>query len=1144
MKVLKIILITLLCLFVLVLIGGFIFLKTFDIKKYKTQIIQVADKALRRSVNFDNIELKVSLNEGIRFHVTDLTVSEDIAFGTGHFAKIKEVSVGIDVLSFLNARQISVPNISIKSPEIIVIQNAAGQLNVQTIGAAQEQASASAGDPAASGQSQPAQTSASPTAALPAIFINSLRIEGANLKFIDQKVTPPFEAAVSQLDVKVERFSLTNPFNFSVEAAVLNPQRNFKIDGNAVLNLLAKEARLSNVNVSTDLGSLPLAELKRLPALKDVPLPQVLEGKYSALIKECVVSDKGLGSIALDTKLDSGKVVMKDVAPGISLDVSQINFAVTDFSLGKPFNFALQAAYMSDVPNIDVKGLVNYDMATQGVLLNDLVFNTDLGAWPLARLKTELAPLKDVPLPQKLDGILQVVVKELAAGPQGLGDFKVDATLQGGEVSMKNAAPGVDFDATKIDLAVNGFSLKLPFTVALKMAYLNDAQNINLQGTVDYSMVAQTVRLDNFQVAVDLALLSFEQLKSSMASLKDVPLPDTLGGMFEANVKNLKAGPLGVESLLADARLTNGKIVMTNAAPGVSFKASQIDFQANDLAINKPFMYQLRMAYLSQAPNISSAGQASFNMETQAVNLKDNAIAVDLGTLNLAELKSSVESLKTVPFPETLSGPMNITVKDLNAGPKGLGTMSVDVNWDKGAVSIKEVAPGISFAASQIALALTNISMGGPIGFNVKAAYLSDQNNIDLTGTAIVDPATSAIQLKDTAFKTDLSMWSMDKLKASVASVKDVPLPETLKGLFNIQVQEATAGPKGLVSLLTAGTLTDATFKLKELTVPVNIQNVKFQADGTNAKLDDIIISLGKGLIKIKANIAQYIANPTFDTEATIEGLDLAEIIDPKMVPVKVQGVVNAAIKAQGEAANIQTITGGGTFELKDGVLKDLNVIKSVFDAIKIPLLPNLSSMVMSSLPEEYRKQFEKPDTDLKSVKAAATIAQGSADLTAIDVESDLFMFTGTGQAGFDQSYKVDGGFNITKDLSTLLVKDLENPFSYMRNEQDLVSFPVHVKGKGAAAPQFEVEAILKDVVQNAVKSKGKEELGNFLNKVLQKNGIQTQPQTPGSPDTTDNSTAPVNDPNDQTQTDNTPAEPQKSTGEQLVDGLFGTIFK
>ena len=55
MKVLKIILITLLCLFVLVLIGGFIFLKTFDIKKYKTQIIQVADKALRRSVNFDNI---------------------------------------------------------------------------------------------------------------------------------------------------------------------------------------------------------------------------------------------------------------------------------------------------------------------------------------------------------------------------------------------------------------------------------------------------------------------------------------------------------------------------------------------------------------------------------------------------------------------------------------------------------------------------------------------------------------------------------------------------------------------------------------------------------------------------------------------------------------------------------------------------------------------------------------------------------------------------------------------------------------------------------------------------------------------------------------------------------------------------------
>lgn len=102
----------------------------------------------------------------------------------------------------------------------------------------------------------------------------------------------------------------------------------------------------------------------------------------------------------------------------------------------------------------------------------------------------------------------------------------------------------------------------------------------------------------------------------------------------------------------------------------------------------------------------------------------------------------------------------------MNAGPKGVGHHVRRRKLDKGAVSIKEVAPGISFAASQIALALTNISMGGPIGFNVKAAYLSDQNDIDLTGTAIVDPATSAIQLKDTAFKTDLSMWSMDKLKA------------------------------------------------------------------------------------------------------------------------------------------------------------------------------------------------------------------------------------------------------------------------------------------------------------------------------------------------------------------------------------------
>src|SRR3990167_5040057 len=93
-NVIKVILIIFFCLILLGLIGGYVFLKNFDIKKYKTQIMAKAGESLGRSVNFSDIDLRVSLKEGVRFNLKDLTISEDVNFGKADFVKVKELSVG------------------------------------------------------------------------------------------------------------------------------------------------------------------------------------------------------------------------------------------------------------------------------------------------------------------------------------------------------------------------------------------------------------------------------------------------------------------------------------------------------------------------------------------------------------------------------------------------------------------------------------------------------------------------------------------------------------------------------------------------------------------------------------------------------------------------------------------------------------------------------------------------------------------------------------------------------------------------------------------------------------------------------------------------------------------------------------------
>ncbi|MBL8013590.1 MAG: hypothetical protein JNN05_07045, partial [Candidatus Omnitrophica bacterium] len=792
-------------------------------------------------------------------------------------------------------------------------------------------------------------------------------------------------------------------------------------------------------------------------------------------------------------------------------------------------------------PNVNFQGTVALDLNTQAVSLKDFDFNADLSKLPLVKMKAELAPLKDVKLPETLSGLLSVKVKRLSAGPKGLGDFVLDANLQNGQVNLKEVAPQTNFAASQINLNISNFSLAGPFAFALKMAYLNPAPDIDVQGTATVDMKTQSVRLQDFTAGIDLGMLSLSELKANVGALKATPLPEVLDGKLMAMIKNLEAGSAGLKTVAMDLKLQNGRVVMKDAAPGISINAKDINLDVKEFGLDRPFGLRLGLAYLSDVPNIQFDGRVSVDLSKQAVGIKDGHLGVDLSKLNFGELKSSVTALATVPLPQAMAGDLKVTINDLNAGAAGLLGMLVDVSLENAAVELKDVSPGVNLQAYQIGLSIKDVSLDKkPMSIRLKAAYLSDQPNLDFTGTAVFDVPQSAVEVKDALFKTDLSLWSMEKLKSSVAALKDVSLPTELKGLLNVQIDMLAAGPKGMSALQSRGDLTAAVIKLKELKLPVNISQLKFQADGTNAKVDDLVVSLGKGTIKAKAAIDQYLVKPILHQELTVEGLDLDEVLEQKDAPIKALGLLYASMKIDGDPSNLNSLSGNGTFELKDGKLKGLNVIKTVFDSIKLPMLPNLSGMVMSALPEEYKKQFEKPDTDLKSVTSTMTIAQGAADLSVIDVQSDLFAFHGTGKAGFDQSYAVNGSFNITKDLSDLLVRDLENPFSYMRNGENLVSFPVHVKGKGAAQPKFEVEAIVKDVLKNAVQSKGKEELGRFVDKLLNKNGIQTQsPPSETPPQEGDG-------PADQTQVDqsNQKEAPQKSAGEQLIEGVFGTILK
>jgi len=1115
-RFLKIIGILFLIVFILVivaLIGGFIFLKNFDIKKYKPQIIQIASQSLGRPIDFNDIDLKVSLERGIRFHLTNFSIAENPDFGSGSFVAVEEIDAGVDFVPFLMSRQISVPSVFIRSPKIELVRNADGSLNIQTIGQASAQ-----------GSSHENRMGSSPAFALPAIFVNSLKIDNAQIYLTDRSVQPDLKLAVTQASLDVQRFSLTKPFNILFEAAILSSQKNFSWAGKAQLKLTANEVKVSDTEIAIDLNHLPLDELRAFPLLNGIPFPQVLEGQLKLKIKEAAVSDKGLGKINADVALTNGKAVASEIVPGISIEVNQIDFGLQNFSLDNAVSsqITLKASLYRHQQNVDFIGMVSLNPKTMEIHLTEGQFKTDLALWPLQKIKSEIVPLKAVPLPEQLSGQLQMTVKDAIASASGLKSILLDIALQDGEVKVQDIVAGTSLELRDTDAVVRNLSLDKPFSVSLKTAYLNETQNISFDGIISYDLTAQSVVIKDGLARIDLDSLPLDKVKVSGFVPAGTPFPNVLGGKMNVMIDHFAVSPQGFGLMDIDLQWQDGKIQMDEVAPGISFTANAINLDVKDFSLVDTFSVAGSLGYESEKSNVSFDGQLGVDLETQSVDLNDTVIKMDLAQIPFADLKEKLQPLKDIPFPEVLKGQAEVNLKELSAGPQGLTSLKADVALKEGEVSMKEVTPGISFTASKISADIKNFRLGLPFGFDVNLAYLHDEPNIHAKGTAVFHLEDQSVSIKDAVAEADLSTLSMERLRPTVAALKDVPLPERLKGDLNAVIAHATAGPKGLSALSGNGSLKNWEVKLKELAVPVRGTETNFKMTENRFAIDDLQAALGKGQIAGKINVADYMTSQDFDFSAEIKGFDLAEILDQKDAPVKVEGLVFGNVAAKGQAANIDSITGEGNFEVREAKLKDLNVLKTVLD--KISFLPNVSSRVEAKIPENYKQKLKNKDTEIRKITAPLAIANGSATFDPIIVEADEFIFSGQCQAGFDQKYALDGKVKIPMELSAAMGEGIEE-LKYLYDENNNISLPVHVTGKGADAPMVAVTQTAIDMTKNAMRNEGKKQLEKVLNKVL---GANEQASSSG----------------EQSQEKGTPSQEQKSPGSQIIDGIFDKIFK
>src|SRR5579884_2528057 len=179
----------------------------------RDRILAKVSDSLGRPVSVS--EIKASLGWGVALDLHGLTLADDPAFSSQPIVAVQDVYCRVELVPLLSKR-VKVVRLDIQSPEIHVIRNSAGELNLASIGKTggakraprkpHERAGAPGGTPMEPAGG-PAQAGAGALGALAELSINSFSIADGTIVYQDA-AWGPNPVAIRKLDLDVERFRM------------------------------------------------------------------------------------------------------------------------------------------------------------------------------------------------------------------------------------------------------------------------------------------------------------------------------------------------------------------------------------------------------------------------------------------------------------------------------------------------------------------------------------------------------------------------------------------------------------------------------------------------------------------------------------------------------------------------------------------------------------------------------------------------------------------------------------------------------------------------------------------------------------------------------------------------------------------------
>lgn len=425
-----------------------------DLNKYQDQYKPLIEEALNRKIDLKDIRLTIWPRIGVR--VAGFTVQDDPAYGTGPFASLTSLDVGVKLMPLLS-KKVEVEEITLRDPLITVIKNRKGEMNLSTIGPK------TLARPSSEQPEAPSQATGNPLQVLALLAVDRVAITGGTITYRDNSTPKSTEYRVNDLEVLLKSVHLGETPTLHLAATVQPYNIPVKLDGS--FGPLVETLNLKQFAFDLGLGKIAMAlngsvvggnldATLASPLINSADVPVALPLTKPVIVKNFHVTAKAKSPLPQGVPpLELADVT--DLGLEVVLGNSVLNVTGTVAGGRAKINIASPAINTADVPvalplkkPVDIKDLqIAAELKGQEARVNNLSFQL-FGGHAKAQAGMTLDPAAP-----PFNG--KVAVQGLQLGP-ALDALGPDQVSISGTAGMDFAMGGRGFSLPDLTKALEG----------------------------------------------------------------------------------------------------------------------------------------------------------------------------------------------------------------------------------------------------------------------------------------------------------------------------------------------------------------------------------------------------------------------------------------------------------------------------------------------------------------------------------------------------------------------------------------------------------------------------------------------------------------------------------------------------------------